>query len=96
MEYVSGGELFTVIKRQGGLQIEAARIYAAEILLVVEYLHLNHIIHRDLKPENLLIDKAGHLKLTDFGFAKYLVDRYVFVFISSYSSPLVLLSSLSN
>jgi protein kinase A len=33
-------------------------------------LHDNNIVYRDLKPENILIDARGHVKLTDFGFAK--------------------------
>ena len=80
MEYVSGGELFTAIKRCGGLNSNTARIYAAEIILAIEYLHHRNIIHRDLKPENLLIDKLGHIKLTDFGFAKQVTDKLIFFF----------------
>merc|ERR1712048_50063 len=38
------------------------------------YLHENRIVYRDLKPENLLIAKNGYLKLSDFGFAKRLVN----------------------
>lgn len=47
-----------------------SRFYIAEIVLAVEQLHNMGIIYRDLKPENVLLDKDGHIKLTDFGFAK--------------------------
>lgn len=49
--------------------------YAAEIVLALEYLHSKSVVYRDLKPENVLIDRDGHLKLTDFGFAKFLKNR---------------------
>lgn len=52
-----------------------ANFYACEIVLALEYLHGLNIVYRDLKPENLLLDKDGHLKITDFGFAKKLKDR---------------------
>jgi protein kinase A len=51
-----------------------AKFYAAEVTLAIEYLHQNQIIYRDLKPENLLLDRHGHLKITDFGFAKKVPD----------------------
>lgn len=53
----------------------SANFYAAEIVLALEYLHSLMIVYRDLKPENLLIDRDGHLKITDFGFSKRLKDR---------------------
>ena len=46
------------------------RMYHAETLLALEYIHSYGIVHRDLKPENLLITKEGHIKLTDFGLSK--------------------------
>lgn len=54
-----------------------AMFYTSEIVVALEYLHSQSIVYRDLKPENLLLDKEGHLKITDFGFAKKLTDRSV-------------------
>ena len=43
----------------------------ANILLSLEYIHINNIIHRDIKPENILIDEKGYLAITDFGIARF-------------------------
>ena len=40
-----------------------SRFYAAQIVLVLEYLHHLDIMYRDLKPENLLLDSVGYLKV---------------------------------
>lgn len=74
MEYVVGGELFSVLRRAQRFPNDIAKFYAAEVILALEYLHSFHIIYRDLKPENLLVDKDGHIKMTDFGFAKFVPD----------------------
>lgn len=50
-----------------------AKIYIGETAVALEYLHKNSIIHRDLKPDNLLINKEGHIKLTDFGLSRIVV-----------------------
>ncbi|KAI5464551.1 kinase-like domain-containing protein [Mariannaea sp. PMI_226] len=76
LDYVPGGELFTYLRKLRRFEEPVARFYAAEIVLVLEYLHEQQggIAYRDLKPENLLLDKDGHIKLVDFGFAKRLRD----------------------
>ncbi|XP_035225473.1 cAMP-dependent protein kinase catalytic subunit 3-like isoform X2 [Stegodyphus dumicola] len=74
-EYVCGGELFTYLRNAGRFSSSTAQLYAAEIVLALEYLHKLSIVYRDLKPENLLLDRDGHLKITDFGFAKKLHDK---------------------
>lgn len=53
------------------------KFFAAELVLILEHLHEMQIVYRDLKPENILLDERGHIKLTDFGFSKVVVDRQV-------------------
>ena len=52
------------------LTLEDSIFYLAEVLVAIQQLHERNIIYRDLKPENILLDKHGHIKLIDFGFAK--------------------------
>ncbi|KAK2181191.1 hypothetical protein NP493_407g03038 [Ridgeia piscesae] len=71
MEYVEGGDCATLLKNIAGpLSLDLARMYFAETVLALEYLHSYGIVHRDLKPDNLLITSMGHIKLTDFGLSK--------------------------
>ena len=74
MDYIEGGELFSLLRKSQRFPNPVAKFYAAEVCLALEYLHSKDIIYRDLKPENILLDKNGHIKITDFGFAKYVPD----------------------
>jgi serine/threonine protein kinase len=74
LEFVNGGELYAYLQTEGKLPSDHARFYVAEIMLAFAYLHSLHVVYRDLKPENVLIDPEGHIKITDFGFAKIVLD----------------------
>lgn len=75
MEYVPGGELFTYLRAAQKFENDKALFYAAEIVSAFGSIHEKDIIYRDLKPENILLTAQGHVKLTDFGFAKKVKDR---------------------
>ncbi|XP_068638607.1 serine/threonine-protein kinase RHS3-like [Aristolochia californica] len=68
MEYCSGGNLHSLRLKQPSKYFteQAARFYASEILLALEYLHMLGIVYRDLKPENVLVREGGHIMLSDF------------------------------
>ena len=67
MEYMKGGDLANLLEESGYFEEEMGRYYIAQLVLALEQLHLGGVIHRDLKPDNILIDRLGHIKLTDFG-----------------------------
>jgi serine/threonine protein kinase len=70
MEFVNGGELFYHLQQVGRFDENRARFYTAETILALDYLHKAGIVYRDVKPENILIDREGHIRLTDFGLSK--------------------------
>ena len=70
MEYLPGGDLRALLISNETLAERYAKFYVAEMIMAVNELHKLGYIHRDLKPENFLIDKYGHVKLTDFGLSK--------------------------
>ena len=93
MEYLSGGDLFALIRRYRKFSELQTRFYAAEVLLALEYLHNEmHIIYRDLKPENILLSAEGHVKLTDFGLSKQSEKAYTFAGTPEYLAPEIFLA----
>ncbi|XP_010209621.1 PREDICTED: 5'-AMP-activated protein kinase catalytic subunit alpha-1-like [Tinamus guttatus] len=67
MEYVSGGELFDYICKNGRLDEKESRRLFQQILSGVDYCHRHMVVHRDLKPENVLLDAHMNAKIADFG-----------------------------
>ncbi|TKR62625.1 hypothetical protein L596_026555 [Steinernema carpocapsae] len=75
LEFLPGGEIFSYLRATGAFPSPMAKFYAAEVVLALEYIHSFRIAYRDLKPENLMLTAEGHIKLTDFGFAKVIHTR---------------------
>ncbi|XP_060687280.1 RAC-gamma serine/threonine-protein kinase isoform X2 [Hemiscyllium ocellatum] len=62
--------LFFHLSRERVFSEDRTRFYGAEIVSALDYLHSEKIVYRDLKLENLMLDKDGHIKITDFGLCK--------------------------
>jgi len=75
MEYLPGGDLMNMLIKKDIFSVEEARFYIAETILAVEYVHSLGYVHRDIKPDNILLDKDGHIKLTDFGLCTSIVEE---------------------
>ncbi|KAG5641593.1 hypothetical protein DXG03_004676 [Asterophora parasitica] len=67
MEFLPGGDLMTMLIKYDTFSEDVTRFYIAECVLAIEAVHKLGFIHRDIKPDNILIDKEGHIKLSDFG-----------------------------
>ncbi|CAD8139416.1 unnamed protein product [Paramecium octaurelia] len=94
-DFLAGGELFYHLRKSKKFSEERMQLYAAELILALEYLHKKGIIYRDLKPENILIGADGHLKLTDFGLSRINLKQgertYTFCGTPEYLAPEILL-----
>ncbi|KAM4795262.1 ribosomal protein S6 kinase-related protein isoform 2-T2 [Rhinophrynus dorsalis] len=70
--YCSYGDLYSLWSSSKRIDEDTVRLFAAELVSALVYLHDVGIIHRDVKMENVLLDERGHLKLTDFGLSRQL------------------------
>ncbi|KAK4495628.1 hypothetical protein PRZ48_012896 [Zasmidium cellare] len=94
-DYMSGGELFWHLQKEGRFVEERAKFYIAELILALRHLHQHDIVYRDLKPENILLDANGHIALCDFGLSKANLSKNdttnTFCGTTEYLAPEVLL-----
>lgn len=100
LEYLSGGELFMQLEREGIFLEDTACFYLAEISMALGHLHQKGIIYRDLKPENIMLNHHGHVKLTDFGLCKESIHdgavTHTFCGTIEYMAPEILMRSGHN
>jgi p70 ribosomal S6 kinase len=100
LEYLSGGELFMQLGREGIFMEDTACFYLAEISMALGHLHQKGIIYRDLKPENIMLNHQGHVKLTDSGLCKEPIHdgtvTHTFCGTIEYMAPGILMRSGHN
>ena len=70
MQFVDGGDLSQLVKRDGPLALERAVDYILQVAAGLAFAHREGVIHRDIKPANLLLDKNGVIKILDMGLAR--------------------------
>ena len=75
LDYMDGGSLSDVTRAIGSIPETQLAGFAAQIVSGLRYLHANlRIVHRDVKPSNLLVNKAGRVKISDFGVSGQLAN----------------------
>lgn len=76
MEYLPKGDLYYYLrKKEVHFPEPTIRAIIAEIVVGIAILHNFGVVYRELKPENLLVTEEGHIKLTDYGFSKVIIEN---------------------
>lgn len=98
LEFVQGGELWKLVDAMNKLPHNWVQFYVFEVASALAFLHAKGIIYRDLKPENVLLTANGHVKLTDFGFAKTMNELRTFTICGTaeYLAPEIILAKKSG
>jgi eukaryotic-like serine/threonine-protein kinase len=71
MEYIAGGSLDDLLKRQSPLPPHRVVELLEQIAVALDFAHSRGFVHRDIKPANILLDEAGKTRITDFGLVKW-------------------------
>ena len=75
MEYVTGEDLKSFIRRSRQLTVGTAIAIAKQVCEGLAEAHRLGVVHRDLKPSNIMIDKEGNARIMDFGIARSLKGK---------------------
>ncbi|MEU4315189.1 Stk1 family PASTA domain-containing Ser/Thr kinase [Nocardia sp. NPDC024068] len=74
MEYVEGDTLRDIVRNEGPLPPRRAMEVIADVCAALDFSHKAGIVHRDMKPANIMINRAGAVKVMDFGIARAIAD----------------------
>ncbi|MFC9965593.1 MULTISPECIES: Stk1 family PASTA domain-containing Ser/Thr kinase [Nocardia] len=74
MEYVEGDTLRDIVRGKGPLAPRKAMEIVADVCAALDFSHKAGIVHRDMKPANIMINRAGAVKVMDFGIARAIAD----------------------
>ncbi|WP_028475958.1 Stk1 family PASTA domain-containing Ser/Thr kinase [Nocardia sp. CNY236] len=74
MEYVDGETLRDIVRSDGPLPPRRAMEIIADVCAALDFSHRAGIVHRDMKPANIMINRAGAVKVMDFGIARAIAD----------------------
>ena len=71
MEFIEGMSLERLVAKKGPLAIPIAANFARQAALGLQHASEKGMVHRDIKPQNLMVTRKGHLKIMDFGLARF-------------------------
>lgn len=99
LELAGHGDMLEYIKLRRSLTEEKARAFFRQMVDGIAYLHSLNAVHRDLKCENILLDASNTIKISDFGFARYMEPKDLsktYCGSAAYAAPEILKGNVYN